>query len=189
VGVDADDVYAVTTGPWGVVIDTIGGGAPRRILRGATYEIVDVHIDRRAGRVFGGMTDSHVSVWDLATGVLVSRLDGTGPIWAVRTSPDGAVTIGVGGASPTMWESRTGSRIGTLEGHGQWVRDGAFIDDRIFISRDQDHKALVWDVASARPILTFDDVRSLVVSADRRSVALVGSSGVRVWSPRMPAPN
>jgi hypothetical protein len=35
----------------------------------------------------------------------------------------------------------------------------------------------------------FHDVDAMVVSGDRRSVALVGATGVRIWSPRAPVPD
>jgi len=106
----------------------------------------------------------------------------------VRTSPDGAITIGVGGVTPTVWDQHSGARLGLLEGHSDLVGDGEFLDDRIFISRAWNHTALVWDVVSKRPLMTFRDVDQMRVAPDRSSVALVGTKGVRVWSPHMPVP-
>ena len=128
-------------------------------------------------------------IWDAATGALVRKLEGTGPLWAVRASPDGAITIGVGGVSPTIWDRTSGARLGQLEGHSDLVREGEFLDDQIFVSIAWNHTALVWDVVTARALLTFRDVDAMVVAPDRRSVALVGATGVRVWSPRVPPPD
>jgi hypothetical protein len=69
------------------------------------------------------------------------------------------------------------------------VQSGEFFEDRLFISAAQNHTALIWDVAAARPLLKLLDVDDVKVSGDRRAVALIGATGVRVWSPRMPAPD
>jgi len=47
----------------------------------------------------------------------------------------------------------------------------------------------VWDLVTARPLTTFHDADKMVFSSDRRSVALVGTTGVRLWSPRFPVPS
>jgi WD40 repeat protein len=133
--------------------------------------------------------DQVVYIWDAATGALVRKLEGTGPLWAVRTSPDGAITIGVGGVSPMVWDHASGARLGPLEGHSDLVRDGEFVDDRLFITLAWNHTALVWDVVSRRPLLSFRDVDVMAVAPDRRSVVLVGAKGIRVWSPHAPEPS
>jgi hypothetical protein len=97
--------------------------------------------------------------------------------------------VGVGGVSPTVWSRTSGALLRQLEGHSDLVRDGDFIDDQLFVSIAWNHTALVWDVAAARPLMTFHDVDAMVVSDDRRAVALIGAAGVRVWSPRAHAPD
>jgi WD40 repeat protein len=188
VGVDGDDVYAATSSPAAIVVDTIGAPARRRISRGPKA-VLDVRFDRQRGQVVAAGLDQFAYIWDAATGLLVRKLEGAGPLWAVRTSPDGAITIGVGSVSPTVWDRASGQRLGQLEGHSDLVRDGEFIDDRIFISLAWNHTALVWDVVTKRPLMAFRDVDAMVVAPDRRSVALVGAKGVRVWSPRSPSPD
>ncbi len=189
VGLDGDDVYAATSVPTTIVVDAIGDPARRRSFRGATKPITDVWFDREHGRLVAASIDQFLHVWDAATGAPVRKLEGAGPQWGVRTSPDGAVTIGVGGIAPVVWDRRTSARLGRLEGNSDLVRYGAFIGDRLFISIALNHTALVWDVAARRPLTKFDGVDAMVVSEDRRSVALIGATGVRVWSPRTPAPD
>ena len=72
---------------------------------------------------------------------------------------------------------------------GQGVLNGEFLNDQIFVSIAADHTAFVWDVAAAQPLMTFHDVNTMVFANDLRSVALVGATGVRVWSPRLPPPD
>ncbi|HWO17992.1 MAG TPA: protein kinase [Kofleriaceae bacterium] len=186
--IDGDDVCALTDEPAAIVIDAIGAPAQRRIFRSPTRRIQDVWIDRRHGRVLAASLDQFLYVWDLATGALVRKLEGTGPLWAARLSPDGALVIGVGGISPIVWGVRDGTRHGQLEGHSGLVEDGEFIGDRLFVSI-ANHTALVWDIDALRPLTRLHDVDKIVVSSDRRSAVLVGAKGVRLWSPRAPAPD
>jgi len=84
-------------------------------------------------------------------------------------------------------ESR--ARVIDFEGYSDLVKDGGFIDDRLFVSMAWNHTALVWDLASMRPLLTFHDVDAMAISDDRHTVAFAGTTGVRLWSPRTPTPD
>jgi WD40 repeat protein len=189
VGIDGNEVYAITNEPAAIVVDALGAPAPRRIFRDGNKSDVDVWFDREHGRVLTPSWDQFLYIWDAATGALARKLEGTGPMTAVRPSPDGSILIGVGGFSPAIWDRATGARIGQLVGHSDLVKDGEFLDDQIFVSLAGNHTALVWDVAAARPLTTFRDIDAMVFSDDRRSVAFVGAAGVRIWSPRAPAPD
>jgi WD40 repeat protein len=189
VGADGDDIYAVTNQPATIVVDPAGDPARRRIFRAGTKPITDVRFDHGHGRVIAASLDQFLYLWDQATGALVHKLEGTGPIEAVRTSPDGATTVTVGGFSATVWNLTGGAQKHQLEGHAAPLRDGEFLDDQIFVSIEWNHTAFVWDVVAARPLMTFHDVDAMVFSNDRRSVAIVGPTGVRLWSPRMPSPD
>jgi WD40 repeat protein len=189
VGIDGDEAYATTVEPATLVVDTIGDPARRRIFRAGTKALAEVQFDRARGQILAASDDQFLYVWDAATGALVHKLEATGPLWGVRTSPDGSKAIGVGGISPTIWDRASGARIGLLEGHSNLVWDGDLLDDRLFVSVAMNHTALVWDLAAARPLTRFHDVDAMAVSEDRRSVALVGPTGVRIWSPRAPVPD
>jgi len=189
VGVDGDEIYAVTAEPAAVVLDPIEDPARRKILRGPTNAIYDVRFDRERGQVLAGGSDQFLYVWDRATGALAHKLEATGHLWGVRTSPDGSIVIGVGGISPAVWDRASGARRGQLEGHTALLQQGEFIDDRIFVSTARDHTAIVWDVTTARPLTSFPGVDGMVVSGDRRTVAFIGVTGVCIWSPRTPVPD
>jgi WD40 repeat protein len=188
VGDVGDDVYVTTDEPVALVLDAIGDPARRRIFGAGTKPLTDVRFDRELGRIVAASWDQFLYVWDAATGALVHRLEGTGPLWAVRTSPDGALTIGLGGVSPRVWDRTSGARLVQLEGHTDLVLDGEFVDDRIFVTIAGNRTALVWDVTAGRPLARFQDVDAMVVAPDRRTVALAGTGGVRLWSPRAPVP-
>src|SRR6185295_13627665 len=131
---------------------------PRRILHAGTGAIADVQLDRAHRQLVAASEDQFVYLWDAATGELVRKLQGTGPLAGVRTSPDGSIMIGVGGISPAIWDRTTGAQIGQLVGHSDLVKDGDFIDDQLFVTIAGNHTVLVWDVAAGRPLTTFHDV-------------------------------
>jgi WD40 repeat protein len=189
VGVDGDDVYAITNEPATIVVDAIGDSTRRRIFRAGTKLITDVRFDHEEGWVVAASEDQFLYTWNAATGALVRKLEDIGPLEAVRVSPDGSIMIGVGGFSPTVWDRLTGARKAQLEGHSAAVRDGEFLNDQIFVSIAWNKTAFVWDVLAARPLMTFHDVDTMVFANDLRTVALVGTTGVRVWSPRVPPPD
>jgi WD40 repeat protein len=193
VGVDGDDVYAITDEPTAIVVDTIGAPGHRRTFHiggkgTGAKTIPEVLFDHERGRVIAPSRDQFLYVWDAATGALVHKLQGTGPLTGVRMSPDGSIMIGVGGISPAIWDRATGAPRGRLEGHTDLVKDGDFIDREIFVSIAGNHTALVWDMVASRPIAKFHDVEAIAFADDRRTVALVGATGVRLWSPRTPVP-
>jgi len=189
VGSDGDDVYAVTDNPMTIVVDAIGDPTRRRIFHAGTKSIAEVRFDHAQDRVVAASYDQFLYVWDAATGALVRKLEGSGPLFAVRTSPDGSITIGVGGMSPTIWNRTTDVPIGQLEGHTDLVEEGEFLSDQLFVSRAGNHNVLVWDVAAARALMEFQNVEAMAFAADRRSVAFISATGVRLWSPRMPPPD
>jgi len=189
VGIDGDYVYAVTDTPATVVLDAIADPTRRKILRGPTKAITNVHIDHTRGRLLATSKDQFLYVWDRAAGTLAHKLEATGYLWGVQTSPDGSIAIGIGGISPAVWDLDSGARRGQLDGHTALLLQGEFIDDRIFVSTARDHTAIVWDVTTARPLTSFHGVDGMVVSGDRRTVALIGVTGVRIWSPSMPVPD
>jgi WD40 repeat protein/serine/threonine protein kinase len=186
VDIDGDDLYAITNAPATIVVDAIGDPARRRIFRAGTKPISDVRFDREQNWVVAASWDQFLYIWDAATGALVRKLEGNGPLDAVRTSPDGSITIGVGGFSPTVWDLASGARKRQLEGHSAPVQDGQFLNDQIFVSIAWNHTAFVWDVATARQLMAFQDVDAMVFADDLRSVAIIGATGVRLWSPRLP---
>jgi WD40 repeat protein len=186
VDIDGDDLYAITNAPATIVVDAIGDPARRRIFRAGTKPISDARFDREQNWVVAASWDQFLYIWDAATGALVRKLEGNGPLDAVRTSPDGSITIGVGGFSPTVWDLASGARKRQLEGHSAPVQDGQFLDDQIFVSIAWNHTAFVWDVATARQLMAFQDVDAMVFADDLRSVAIIGATGVRLWSPRLP---
>ncbi|HSK05365.1 MAG TPA: hypothetical protein VK932_29150 [Kofleriaceae bacterium] len=189
VGVDGDEVFATTEAPAALVVDTIGDPARRRTFRAGTKPIADVRFDREHGRIIGASLDQFLYVWDAATGALVGKLEGTGPLWGVRASPDGALAVGVGGVSPTVWNRADGARLHQLEGHSDLVRDGTFLGDRLFLSLAWNRTAIVWDVDSGRALTRFHEVDEIAFSEPRGAVALVGATGVRIWTPHAPVPD
>ncbi|MCW5809175.1 MAG: WD40 repeat domain-containing protein, partial [Deltaproteobacteria bacterium] len=182
--VEHGDLAVLTFSDAAVVLDALDREAPRRTFRGGRLALVDFQIDRARGWLFAPSFDQTVWVWDLRTGEVVRKLEASGPLLAARPSPDGALLVGVGGVSPVVWDYRTGVQTSFLA-HSAVVDHGAFIADRLFVTVAQDRSALLWDVATARPLARVLDVDTIAVAPDRTSVALIGAAGVRVWAPHL----
>jgi len=114
VGSDGDEVYALTDKPVTIAVDVVGAAVPRRIFRAGTQELTDLQFDRQRSQIIASSLDQLIYIWDAATGALMHKLEGTGPLWGVRTSPDGALVIDLGGVSPTVWDRTTGASLGQL---------------------------------------------------------------------------
>jgi WD40 repeat protein len=147
----------------------------------------DVVIDTRRGRLLAGGFARNVWVWDLGDLRLVQKLDGGGPLWGVRISPEGTYIVGLGPFSPTVWDAATLRPIGQLEGHTDFTVSGDFIDERVVVTTSQDGTARVWDVVGRRQLLEFDGL-GVAVSADRRGVLLLGAAEAALWRPAFPPP-
>jgi WD40 repeat protein len=188
VGIDGDDVYVSVDTPAVLVVDALGAPSRRKVYGAGGKTLINVSFDRELGRISAVSWDQNLYIWDISSGALRHKLEGTGPLAGVQTSPDGSIMVGLGGISPAVWNRRTGAQIGRLEGHTDLVRAGAFLSDQLFVSMAGNHTVLVWDVAARRPLVAFHDVEALAFPDDRRNVALIGPTGVRLWSPIAPVP-
>jgi len=162
------------------VVDRAGR---RTIYAGGKAPYIDVLFDRAAGHVVAPAWDSSLHLWDEASGRYLETLRGNGGAQGARLSPDGALLVAVGGTSPTVWSHATRAKLGDLEGHTDEVFDARFLDDRLLISLAFNGTALVWDLETRRPLASFQGVEELLVTPDRRHVALLSRGGVRLWSP------
>lgn len=145
---------------------------------------------RRVNTLFTAHGDKTISVWDLASGQVVQRLnDHFGVVTALAfSSGTHRLASGSDDANIKIWNTLTGEQVQTLRGH-QWpILAIAFaIDGKTVVSSSQDNTLRLWDSETGQllkilaerqaPILTLD------VSPDG-SHLLAGSSDntVQVWN-------
>ena len=183
---EGDRIVAITDDPAAVIIQGITGAARRQVLVAGQQPLTGLELDPGRHRIMASGFDQYVWTWDDRDGALVDKLEGTGPLWGVRASADGALLVAVGGLSPTVWDATTRTKLGTLDGHSNLVVGGGFIADRIFVTVSRDGSARVWDLTTFHPLITFRGAQGVVISADHTSVIFSDVGGAREWSPRFP---
>ena len=132
-----------------------------------------------------------IEVWDWRNETLLRTLD-TDPKYAVMSPVDDIVAVGPYDSAPdqtmSVWNTRTGERIETLEGHGGAPNHMAFTADgtRLAVAGN-DGTTRVWDPNTGDLQLTLGGhlglVSSVSFSPDGTQLATASVDGrVRIWA-------
>ena len=152
------------------------------------------------GLLAGGAKDGRISLWDLASGHEVRRLELNGPAAALAFSPDHRL-LAAGGSKNTLqvWEVSTGGEVmrGSHEPGSASMplrlgsQDGGIFaiafhpKGKYVVSGGQDHTVRVWEVASGREVFRgyqSDSVYSVAISPVGQWLASGGmDETARVW--------
>ena len=100
------------------------------------------------------LSSVQIDVCDVAE-AKVTQTIGIAASGTMTWSPGKPIIAGIGGISPTLWDTATGKLLHTIEGHtggvvvAQWSRDGKFL-----ATGSADKTARIWDAATAKPVRT-----------------------------------
>lgn len=141
------------------------------------------------GRAATASDATGARVWDLATGQLVTTLEGhTDRAWALAGSPDGTL-LASGGREGTavLWEAATGARLRSLGEPGGEVTCVAYSPDGALVALGRGNaKVELCDPATGkvvRPLIGHSGAAmQIAFSPDSRVVATMTGDGiVRLW--------
>ncbi len=156
--------------------------------------------------------DNEILLWDVATGNLRRRMDGT-PAVALAFSPDSGI-LASGGADNTirLWDTMTGQLRGMLKGHSDCIATLTFTPDGKTIASGScdwaNHRGRntaefgwfipacesqwkLWDVASGEVLRTVTEpgrLLSLALAPDGKSLACAIGKDIRLYDLRTDGP-
>lgn len=129
-----------------------------------------------------------VWVYEVATYTTLALLRTERGVHSISFSADGAtLAVAIDGYRFELWDVKTGTRIGTIEGHKNRVRSVVFSSDGATLASGAlDGVIKVWDVASREEKATLEGhttlVTSLAFSTDGNKLASGSYDGtVRLW--------
>jgi WD40 repeat protein len=168
-------------------------------LHGPTAEVLGLAWSPDGRWVAAASADSHVYLWEAATGHLSHYLqDHRSEVQSIAWSPDGSrlASASIDGTA-CVWDATTGQHLLTYTGHANEVRSIAWSPDSIRIaSASYDRTVQVWDAATGQRLLTYaghaDGVNAVAWSPDSLRIASgggeffnwksVSDTSVQVWS-------
>ncbi|WP_437477905.1 AAA family ATPase [Sorangium sp. So ce1014] len=140
-------------------------------------------------RIVSSSYDKTLRVWDIASGQLLSIIEGHGDwVMACAISPDGQRVVSASSDTTLkLWDLASGKLLSTLMGHGDWVNSCAISPDgERIVSASEDQTLKVWDLSTARLLFTlrghFGSVTGCAISPDgARIVSASSDCTLKVW--------
>ncbi len=143
-------------------------------------------------RLIGGSDDGgNITVWNVASGQLLTTINTGGKVNVLRFSPDGhLIATASDDAAVSLWIVQSGTLQTKLKKHEAPVNALAFSNDgRLLVSGSDDRSAIIWEVASGKPVHTLKGhdltVSAVAFSPDASMVACgSGNAAVVLWDVR-----
>jgi WD40 repeat protein len=130
---------------------------------------------------FGHYDLSNLTLWDVPAGRGLHKVERQRDMRSVCVSADGRHALSGGFKTLELWDTSTGKRLRTFDGHAGWVTSVCISSDgRYALSGGEDKTIWLWDVPTGQCLRTFEGhslpVTAVCMSADGRYV-LSGSGG------------
>jgi WD40 repeat protein/predicted Ser/Thr protein kinase len=159
-------------------------------LDGHEAEVQDIEFSPDGKVLVSGDIDGTINEWDVKTGEKLLSWEHTGGILAVAFSPDGSCLATTGTAVDTtvkVWDTATGAKVMTLQGHDASIWSVAFSPNgKRIVSASRDRTVKIWDMASKAELLTIREpsakdgwtIPIVRFSPDGKTIAVGGFGGI-----------
>jgi len=174
-------IYSVAYSPDGKTVLTgsrdktailwnVADGQKLHTLKGHTGSVYAVAYSPDSGRLYTGSWDKSVRVWDAQTGKHLKTLKGhTSGVLAIGVSPDSRHIVtgaSINGRKTDreaasklqtviLWDTQTGKKLKTLQGHDDSVYDVSYSPDgKKIVTASWDGSAKIWDAADGKVLKT-----------------------------------
>jgi len=136
---------------------------------------VDAISPSAAGRTFATAGDNEIRLWEVNSGQLIDLFQGHEKgVTSVALKPDEKmITVGSGGRSTRLWDANS-SLICSLDRNDayrsiQYSPDGSIVA----LGDLQNLEITIWDVTTCSQLGSLNDIKSIVISPDSKTMALL----------------
>lgn len=178
------------TEPFAFLWDAKSGAEVKRFAAHSEW-VKSVAFSPDGTQLLSGSRDGSVSLWTVATGAEVRRLDGphrsqSPAVFTVSFSPDGrSVLAGGADLSATIWDAASGAQLHALEASAQFLAQARFSPNgKSLVVTTEQSVPLRWDLDSGAIVGTLDHpgARAACYTPDGASVLTAGAdSTIKVW--------
>lgn len=123
----------------------VGTGKLLRTLTGHGEWITALAISPDGATLVSGSRDKNIILWDVKTGAKQRTLQQSGMIFELEFSPDGRTLVQAGDAVQ-LYDTRTWTMLGALEGHAGQISDVKFAPNgKLLVTTSYDNTIKIWN--------------------------------------------
>lgn len=183
-----DGTLTATLSPAGITVSELTAGKKRVIVIATDKHLSVLALNARSQLVAAASEDKTLSIWSLAGGRLIKRLEGMeAPIRTLLFTPDGKTLAGCpGNDTLILWDAGSGKELRRLVESGADIAAVALSPDGALAAVGHPNGAVrVWRTGTGRLVHLLEGhpgpVQALAFSHDGRALAAGSWLSLRLW--------